>query len=46
MLAMSNEEFQELSRPAFKEDEWILIMLGAVLGAMAGFGQLAIILNL
>ena len=46
MMAMSNEEFQELLRPAFKEDEWILIMLGAVLGAMAGFGQLAIILNL
>lgn len=46
MMAMSNEEFQELLRPAFKEDEWILILLGAVLGAMAGFGQLAIILNL
>ncbi|MDP1540358.1 MAG: hypothetical protein U0998_09040 [Moraxellaceae bacterium] len=46
MMAMSNEEFQELLRPAFKEDEWILIMLGAVLGAMAGFGQLAVILNL
>ncbi|MBA4151050.1 MAG: hypothetical protein C0509_00675, partial [Acinetobacter sp.] len=46
MVAMSNEEFQELLRPAFKEDEWILILLGAVLGAMAGFGQLAIILNL
>lgn len=39
MAAMSNTEFQQLLRPAFKEDEWILIMLGAALGAVAGLVQ-------
>lgn len=40
MAAMSNNEFQQLLRPAFKEDEWILIMLGAVLGTAAGLLQM------
>ena len=46
MMAMSNTEFQELLRPAFKEDEWILIMLGAVLGTVAGFAQLLVMWSL
>ncbi|SNQ29003.1 hypothetical protein [Acinetobacter apis] len=29
-------EFQNLLRPAFKEDEWILILLGGVTGFVAG----------
>ncbi|KAB2969095.1 MAG: hypothetical protein F9K18_01870 [Thermoanaerobaculia bacterium] len=37
---MPPEEFQELLRPCFKEDEWILIALGAALGALAGLGQI------
>ena len=40
MQAMSSEEFQDLLRPAFQEDEWILITMGGVLGLMAGFAQL------
>lgn len=40
MATMSNNEFQQLLRPAFKEDEWILIMLGAVLGTICGLLQL------
>lgn len=40
MQAMSAEEFQALLRPAFEEDEWILIALGGVLGLLAGVGQL------
>ena len=40
MEEMSAEEFQELLRPAFQEDEWILIALGAALGFMAGLAQL------
>lgn len=40
MQAMSSEEFQQLLRPAFQEDEWILITLGGFLGLMAGFSQL------
>ncbi|WP_421711006.1 hypothetical protein [Alcanivorax sp.] len=40
MQALSSEEFQDLLRPAFQEDEWILIVVGGFLGAMAGVGQL------
>lgn len=40
MQAMSSEEFQALLRPAFEEDEWILITMGGVLGLIAGFLQL------
>ncbi|MEL0028224.1 MAG: hypothetical protein VW625_06115 [Perlucidibaca sp.] len=46
MMAMSNAEFQELLLPAFKEDEWILIMLGAALGGIAGSLQLLLALSL
>lgn len=40
MQDLTNREFQDLLRPAFEEDEWILIMLGAVLGLIAGWLQL------
>lgn len=42
MRVMSNTEFQDLLRPAFQEDEWILIILGAVLGMLAGWAQLVL----
>lgn len=42
MRVMSNLEFQDLLRPAFQEDEWILIILGAVLGMLAGWAQLVL----
>ncbi len=45
MQAMSSEEFQDLLRPAFQEDEWILITLGGVLGLMAGFAQLLLMFS-
>ena len=34
--ALSPTEFQKLLRPAFQEDEWILILLGGVTGFIAG----------
>lgn len=40
MSVMTPEEYQDLIRPAFKEDEWILVALGGVLGFGAGVGQL------
>ena len=43
MQALSSEEFQDLLRPAFQEDEWILIIVGGVLGAMAGMFQLLVV---
>jgi len=43
MQALSSEEFQGLLRPAFQEDEWILIMVGGALGCMAGMFQLLVV---
>mgnify|MGYP005840922431 CR=1 FL=1 len=43
MQALSSEEFQDLLRPAFQEDEWILILVGGALGAMAGLFQLLVV---
>lgn len=39
MEAMSPEEFQQLLRPAFQEDEIKLILVGAALGGLAGLAQ-------
>ncbi len=33
---LTPKEFQNLLRPAFQEDEWILIILGGVTGFVAG----------
>ncbi len=38
--ALSSAEFQDLLRPAFQEDEWILLVLGAITGLAAGWLQL------
>ena len=43
MLALSSGEFQDLLRPCFKEDEIKLILVGAVLGMLAGIGQLILV---
>lgn len=40
MSKLTPAEFQNLLRPAFQEDEWILIVLGGVTGALAGWVQL------
>lgn len=40
--ALSPEEFQDLLRPAFQEDEWIFFVLGALTGFIAGSIQLAL----
>lgn len=39
MANLSYEEFEGFLRPAFQEDELTLIIVGAVLGCMAGFLQ-------
>jgi uncharacterized membrane protein YheB (UPF0754 family) len=46
MKQLSAEEFEGLLRPAFKQDEWILITVGAVLGAIVGELQVQIMLHL
>lgn len=40
MQALSPPEFEGFLRPVFQEDELKLILVGAVLGMAAGFGQL------
>lgn len=40
--ALSPADFQDLLRPAFQEDEWILLALGAATGLLAGWLQLMI----
>ena len=40
MKEMTPAEFQDLLRPAFQQDEWILLLLGAVTGLIAGTAQL------
>ncbi|MQA62312.1 MAG: hypothetical protein GEU86_12610 [Actinophytocola sp.] len=42
MRKMSLDDFNELLRTAIKQDEWLLFVHGAVLGAGAGFLHLAI----
>jgi uncharacterized membrane protein YheB (UPF0754 family) len=36
-------EFQDLIRPIFHEDEWILVAIGGALGALVGWGQLVLL---
>jgi uncharacterized membrane protein YheB (UPF0754 family) len=43
MRELSSAEFQDLLRPAFKEDELRLILVGAAIGGLAGVGQLLFI---
>ena len=45
MGELSPEEFEGLLRPAFQQDEWILITVGAVLGFLVGEMQVQIMLK-
>jgi uncharacterized membrane protein YheB (UPF0754 family) len=40
--SLTPQEFETILRPIFQEDEWILITVGAVLGAVAGCLQLVL----
>lgn len=40
LAALPAPEFEGMLRPAFQEDEWMLIAVGAALGFMVGIGQL------
>ncbi|RME88640.1 MAG: hypothetical protein D6767_09865 [Candidatus Hydrogenedentota bacterium] len=39
MKALTPEEFETVLRSAFQEDEWLLILVGAILGGLVGLGQ-------
>ena len=46
MKQLPSEEFQELLRPCFKEDEIKLIIIGGILGTLAGSAQATYIFGL
>jgi len=43
MQALSSSDFVNFLRPVFQEDELKLILVGAVLGMLAGIGQLVFV---
>lgn len=43
MANLPPHEFQDLVRPIFHEDEWILVAIGGALGALVGWGQLVLL---
>lgn len=46
MMVLDSESYENLLRPAFKDDEWIIVVLGAALGFLCGELQLQLILLL
>src|SRR5439155_311918 len=46
MQELSPEEFEGLLRPVFRQDEWILITVGAVLGFLVGELQVQVMVRL
>lgn len=44
LKSLSKLEFEDVLHPIFKEDEFVLIVVGAVLGAIAGLIQMVLIL--
>ncbi|MFF5989886.1 DUF445 family protein [Prauserella flavalba] len=46
MKQLDADEFEGLLRPAFQQDEWILILTGALLGAACGELQVQLVLHL
>ncbi|MEK6807014.1 MAG: DUF445 domain-containing protein [Pseudomonadota bacterium] len=45
MQELDEQEFEALLRPAFQQDEWMLIAVGAVLGFLVGEMQVQIMLS-
>ena len=43
MQGLTPEEFEGVLRPAYQQDEWKLILTGAVLGMLAGIAQLYLV---
>jgi hypothetical protein len=45
MQELTPEQFEGLLRPAFEQDEWILIAVGAALGFLVGEVQVQVMLH-
>ena len=46
MNQLSADEFESIMRPVFKDDEWLMISVGAVLGFLVGELQVEMVLHL
>lgn len=46
MRMMNTHDYERLLRPAFKDDEWIVVALGATLGLLFGELQVQVIIHL
>ena len=46
MRTMDTDDYESLLRPAFKDDEWIVVALGATLGFLFGEVQVQVITHL
>jgi uncharacterized membrane protein YheB (UPF0754 family) len=45
MLALTPLEFEQVLRPAFQQDEWKLILVGGILGAIVGELQVHLLIG-
>jgi len=45
MALMDDEQYENLLRPAFKQDEWKIVVVGAVLGFLVGEIQVHVLLS-
>jgi hypothetical protein len=45
MDLMTDEQYEGLLRPIFKDDEWIVVVLGAALGFLFGELQVHLLLS-
>lgn len=45
LQSLTPHQFEAMLRPAFEEDEWILIAVGAALGFMVGWFQLVVVFS-
>lgn len=45
MRMMTNQEYENILRPAFKQDEWKVVAVGAVLGFLVGELQVHVLLS-
>lgn len=46
MIAMDDDEYESILRPMFKDDEWVVVLVGGVLGALVGELQVLLLTSI
>ena len=46
MIEMDEDEYEDILRPMFKDDEWVVIVVGGILGGLVGELQLLILTSI